>query len=97
MQQDSKLIFYMLLALAMVLPLLAIPIAAAFLPDYYSLLPLSTDYVKAMNFRILSLGLLFNGLLFFTLIKLHKDGYAQAVLAGSVLFVLLVIIYRYVL
>ena len=87
----------MLFVLALVLPLLAIPIAGMLLPDYYELLPLSTEYVKAMNFRIVSLGLLFNGLLFFILIKTQKDNYAQGVLAGSVLFVLLVIIYRYVL
>ncbi|MDZ7845936.1 MAG: hypothetical protein U5L96_03695 [Owenweeksia sp.] len=55
------------------------------------------DIVKQLNVQIITLGIVINAALFFLFLRLHKEGLSQGILFMSVVYLLGIFIYRFLL
>lgn len=81
----------------LVLPLVALFLLFQLRPELLGIQKFDYQVVRNLNAQILSLGLLLNGAVFFLAIKLDKEEFSRGILAASVLAMIAVFIYRFLL
>lgn len=65
-------------------------------PEYSAIQRIDPEYMLDLNFQILSMGMLANGIVFFGALRFNKDDAAQGVLMSSVLWLLLIAMVKFV-
>ncbi len=79
------------------LPLLALWLLFQLRPELMGIQKFDYQIVRNLNAQLLSLGLLLNGAAFFLAIRLNKEDFSRGVLIASVLAMLALFIYRFLL
>lgn len=79
------------------LPLLALWLLFQLRPELLGIQKFDYEVVRNLNAQILSLGLLLNGAAFFLAIRLNKEDFSKGILAASILAMIAVFIYRFLL
>lgn len=81
---------------------LIVPILGVFLvlearPELLGIQEMDASIVKSINTQIITLGMIINVGLFFLFLKLEKDKVSQGILAISVIYLVLIFVYRFLL
>ncbi len=79
------------------LPVLALWLIFQLRPEVMGIQKFDYAIVKQLNVQLLSLGLLLNGAAFFLAIRLDREEYSRGILSASILALILVFIYRFLL
>lgn len=83
--------------LGLLMPLLGIWIMIALRPELAGIQRFDSEIVKMVNVQIITLGMLINTALFFVFIHFHKEQVSRGILLISVLELVLIFIYRFLL
>lgn len=65
-------------------------------PEYTAIQRIDPEYMLDLNFQILSMGMLGNGIVFFAALRFNKEDAAQGVLMSSIIWLLLIAIVKFV-
>lgn len=81
----------------LILPVVALWLIFLLRPEVMGIQKFDYEVVRQLNVQLLSLGLLLNGAAFFLALKFEKEDFSRGLLAASVLALVLVFIYRFLL
>lgn len=85
------------LSLGFFLPILALWFLFQLRPELIGIQQFDYDVVRQLNVQLLSLGLLLNGAAFFLALRFNKELISRGILIASVIAMLFLIIYRFLL
>lgn len=85
------------LLLGLVMPLLGIGLVMEARPELLALRQFEDEVVKQVNVQIITLGMIINAALFFLFLRLDKEEVSRGILFISVLYLLAIFIYRFLL
>lgn len=92
--QGQQLIGFLL---GLLLPLLSLYLIFVFRPEFLGVQKFNYEVVKQLNMGLVTFGMLLNAALFFLLIRLDKDRVSNGLLQATILLLLLMVIYKFLL
>ena len=85
------------LIIGIVMPVFGIALMMQAHPDLVGIQRFDAEIVKQVNVQVITLGMIINAGLFFVFLKLHKEDVGQGILFVSVIYLILIFIYRFLL
>lgn len=85
------------LASGLFLPVLALWLLFQLRPELMGIQKFDYEVVRQLNAQLLSLGLLLNGVAFFIALRFERESFGRGILMASVLALIVVFIYRFLL
>ena len=79
------------------IPVLGVFIVISARPDLLGIQQMDSDIVKIINTQIVTLGMIINAALFFTFLQLNKEEVSRGILFTTVIYLLLIFVYRFLL
>lgn len=80
----------------LVLPPISLVLILSAKPEYQAIQKINPEFMLNLNFQIMSMGMLANGLLFFLALRLDKEELGRGILSASVLWLLLFIFVKFI-
>lgn len=79
------------------MPIIGIYLITTVRPELLGMQRFDNELVKQMNVQIITLGMIINAGLFFAFLRFEKEDIGRGILAISVLYLVLIFIYRFLL
>lgn len=95
MRFDFRYLIGILIGLAM--PIIGIFLVLAARPELQSIQQYESEVVKQLNLELVTLGMLINAGLFFLFIRMDKEVISRGILFASVVCLIAIFIYRFIL
>lgn len=83
--------------LGLLLPPLGLWLILTLRPEIASMQRFDHELVKQLNLQLITLGMLFNAAFFFIFLRWHKESAGNGILVASVLWLLAIFIYKFLL
>lgn len=85
------------LFIGLVMPVFGIYLMIEARPELIGIQRFEGDLVKQVNVQIITLGMIINAALFFVLLRFHKEDMGRGILFMSVIYLVVIFIYRFLL
>ncbi len=85
------------LAIGLVMPILGVYLMLLSRPELIGIQGFDSDIVRQINVQIITLGMIINAGLFFLFLKLEKEEMGSGILSMSVVYLIVIFIYRFLL
>lgn len=85
------------LLIGVVMPIFGIFLITEARPELLGIQKLDHNVVKQVNVQIITLGMIINAGLFFLVMRLNREEVGQGILFASVIYLVLIFIYRFLL
>jgi uncharacterized membrane protein YozB (DUF420 family) len=85
------------LLLGLFMPLLSLYLIFVFRPEYLGVQKFNYEVIKQLNIGLLTFGMLLNAACFFLLLRFEKERLGNGILQATVLLLLLMVIYKFML
>lgn len=85
------------LVIGLLMPLLGVLLMLELRPELVGIQRFEGDVIKQVNVQIITLGMLINAGLFFLSLRLDKEEIGRGILAISVVYLVVIFIYRFML
>lgn len=89
--------WFMGMIAGMIIPILGIFLVLNARPEILGIQGMDQDVVKVINTQIITLGMIINAALFFACLKFNKESASQGILFISVVYLVLIFVYRFLL
>lgn len=85
------------LLIGIVMPVIGILLITEARPELLGIQKLDSNVVKQVNVQIITLGMIINAGLFFLILRFNKEEMGRGILFASVVYLVLIFIYRFLL
>ena len=85
------------LIIGLIMPIFGIALMMEAYPDLVGIQRFDSEIVKQVNVQVITLGMIINAGLFFLFLKLEKEEVGRGILFISVLYLIVIFIYRFLL
>lgn len=96
MKKESLPLFIGLI-IGLLMPVFGVFLVMEFRPELIGVQRFDANIVKSINTQIITLGMILNAGLFFLFLKFDKEKIGQGILVISVLYLILIFVYRFLL
>ncbi len=96
MKKESAPLFIGLL-IGLLMPVFGVFLVMEFRPELIGIQKFDQSIVKSINTQIITLGMILNAGLFFLFLKFDKEKIGQGILSISVIYLIMIFVYRFLL
>ena len=89
--------FFLGLFVGLIMPIVGVALMMETHPDLVGIQRIDSEFVKQVNVQIITLGMLINAGLFFLSLRFDKEEVGRGILAITVVYLIVIFIYRFLL